>query len=155
MDNSIVDVSTWVTHQPFDTYLVLVQVSAYSTSWATQWGKPRSHGLQRATLYPNPPTKMCCRAMLYDVTQIYDAWYRPRSCCPTSLELQCSRTTLHAKMYPYTDDTLRHRILHALCNRLYVVVQVQHGNRHHDKNQHVQAYPGTLRTWQMSSEVML
>src|SRR5436190_23590161 len=93
--------------------------------------------------------------MLYDVTQIYDSWYRHRSCCPTSLELQCSRTTLHAKMYPHTDDTLQRRILYALCNRLYVVVQVQHGNRQHDKNQHVQAYPGTLRTWQMSGEVML
>src|SRR5436189_2817790 len=52
--------------------LVLVQVSAYSTSWATQWGKPRSHGLQRAMQYPNPPTKMYCRAMLYDVIQIYN-----------------------------------------------------------------------------------
>src|SRR4051812_38843935 len=75
----------------------MVQVSADSTSWATQWGKPRSHGLQRVTQYPNPLTKMCCRAMLYDVTQIYDAWYRPQPCCPTSVELQCSRTKLRSK----------------------------------------------------------
>src|SRR5436190_19957589 len=84
MDNSIVDVSTWVTHQPLDTHLVLVQVSAYSTSWATQWGKPRSHGLQRATQYPNPPIKMCCRAMLYDVTQIYNILVQASAVLPNT-----------------------------------------------------------------------
>src|SRR3954463_6620023 len=98
---------------------------------------------------------MCCRAMLYDVTQIYDAWYRPRPCYPTPVELQRGRTKLRVNMHRHADDTLRRRILYALCNCLYVVEQVQHGNRHHDKNQHVQAYPGTLRTWQMSGEVML
>src|SRR3954471_20293842 len=69
-------------------------------------GQAMQPWVQRATQYPNPPTKMCCRAMPYNVTQIYDAWYRPRPYCPTLVELQCSRTKLRAKMYPHADDTL-------------------------------------------------
>src|SRR4051812_33648401 len=121
MDNSIVDISTWVTHHPLDTHLVLVQVSAYSTSWATQWGKLCSHGLQQATQYPNPPMKVCCRAMLYDVTQISDGGYGPRHCAPPREKLQCSKKKLRPKMSPHPADPPGRVILYPLCNRLYVV----------------------------------
>src|SRR3954470_3585418 len=50
----------------------------------TQWGKPRSHGLQRVTQYSNPPTKMCCRAMLYDVTQIYNILVQASAVLPNT-----------------------------------------------------------------------
>src|SRR5438270_11619462 len=110
MKNSIVDVSTHVTHHPIDTHLVLVQVSAYSTSWAT-------HEVSHATM---GSSERCSTLILrhryaaelcyMNVTQIYDAWYRPQPYCPTSLELLQDRTKPHVKMYPHTDDTLRRRI---------------------------------------------
>src|SRR4051812_47330781 len=139
MENSIVDVSTQVTHHPLDTHLVLVQVSAYSTSWAT-------HKASNATMGSSERCStltlqhICAAELCYmNVTQIYDVWYRPRPCCLTSPELLQDRTKPHAKMYPHIDDTLRCRILYAQRKCHYVVVQVQHGNWYHDKNQHVQA----------------
>src|SRR5438270_455914 len=47
-------------------------------------GKPRNHGLQRAMQYPNPPTKTCCRAMLYDVTQIYNILVQASALLPNA-----------------------------------------------------------------------
>src|SRR4051812_29908193 len=144
MENSIVDVSTQVTHHPFDTQLVMVQVSAYSTSWATHEASHATMGSSERcsalTLRHRCAVELC----YMNVTQIYDVWYKPQPYCPMSLELLQNITKPHAKMYPHTDDTLRRRILYALCKCLYVVVQVQHDNRHHDKNQHEQAYPDTL-----------
>src|SRR3954463_8620520 len=108
----------------------MVQASRYLiTSWATH---DASYTLTDSSerRYPDSTLRLGCDTELcyMNVTQVYNAWYWPRPCCPTSLELLQSRTKLHSKMYPHTDDTLRRRILYVVCICLYAVVQVQHDN---------------------------
>src|SRR3954466_13324702 len=95
----------------------MVQASRYLiTSWATHDASYTLTGSSERR-YPDSTLQLGCDTELcyMNVTQIYDAWYRPRPCCPTSPELLQGRTKLHAKMYPYTDDTLRRRMHLALC----------------------------------------
>src|SRR5438045_1250499 len=128
-----------VTHHSLSAYLVMVQISRYLiTSWATHDASDTLTAPSERR-YPDSTLQLRCNAKqcYMNVTQIYYAWYRPWPCRPTSLELLQSRTMPHAKMYPYTDDTLQHRILYVVCICLYVVVQVQPDIQHHDKNQHV------------------
>src|SRR4051812_43656378 len=64
MDNIEVDVSTKVTHHPLDIHLVLVQVSAYSTSWATH---KASHATMGSSERCNTLTlRQRYRVMLYE-----------------------------------------------------------------------------------------
>src|SRR3954466_12187712 len=94
----------------------MVQASRYLiTSWATHDASDTLTGSSERR-YPDSTLRLGCDTELcyMNVTQVYNAWYKPRSCCPTSLELQLSRTKLHAKMYPHADVTLRRRILYVV-----------------------------------------
>src|SRR3954462_14400496 len=104
----------------------MVQVSRYLiTSSATHEASYTLMGSSERW-YPDSTLRLRCDAELcyMNVMQINDAWYRPRPCCPTSLELLQGGIKLHVNMYLLTDNTLRRRILYVVCICLYVVVQV-------------------------------
>src|SRR4051812_12797657 len=85
-------------------HLVTVQASRYLiTSWATHDASYAFTGSSERR-YPDSTLWLRCDTELcyMNVTQIYDAWYMRRPCCPTSLELLQGKTKPHTKMYPHT-----------------------------------------------------
>src|SRR3954468_6587214 len=95
----------------------MVQASRYLiTSWATHDASYALTGSSERR-YPDSTLRLGCDTELcyMNVTQIYDAWYRLRPCCPTWLELLQGKTKPHAKMYPHADYPLRRRIFYVVC----------------------------------------